>query len=309
MTELSDVFFTLLTDPLQIREGQPVVHPSAIDLYGAYSASPESPALKFTDSDLKDNRDAREALVGRVPSLRADDYSVPLFIPPSALRPAVASAVWLLLRRWSRGRWPFKFFRDRGPKSLRQVSERLEVDPGQMSRVASASAMFSLPALTRFLRSGGYRLAISDADGAALKKWIENEAWRENARATITTAMTGRERLPGRDLPLPTLLPTRPGGVNFERLEALYLEELDQFIENHDVTGVISRPHLYRVRKGERSLSLDMLAMIASELRFSFIFVPILMTMPNWTRPVVHKIRPQITGGPLGVDRRIAEAR
>src|SRR5205823_4046058 len=94
------------------------------------------------------------------------DSNTLLTLPPGALRAGIASAVWLLVRRWGRGNWPLHRFENRKmPKTLRQVAQRLNIDPGHLSRVARGEGTLSLPALSRLLRAGGYRIAVTEDNG------------------------------------------------------------------------------------------------------------------------------------------------
>lgn len=290
MKQVADTFFTLLTDPL-VREGDQLTSsPSVEDLYGARTSS----ALRFGNIDLEDDHEARTTLAARVPGMNTNQYSVPLIIPAFGLRSAVAGAVWLLVRRWSRGRWPFLQFDNRRPKTLRGICQKLDLDSGQMSRVIAGSAMFSLPVLLRVLASGGYRLALTDMNNTALKHWIEGQDWRGAIVSAVRSASAGQPRLPLEELPLPTIVPTSRAVINYGDFERLYLEELDDLIDEHNISGIISRTHLSRVRRSERSLSIDLLATIASELQANFLLLPLLISTRHGMATAGSETKPQV---------------
>src|ERR1044072_1417443 len=203
MIKAESIHFTLLTDVFTRREGLLLPPLSVVDLYGGTPESALPFAINITDSDVKDDFEVRTILAGQVPGLKTDNPSLPLTVPPNALRSTVSMVIWTLMRRWSRGHWPFQFLSNRGPRSLREIGRELAIDPGQITRVISGSAMFSLRKLTMFLRHGGYRLAIlNGGHSQSVAETILSAQWKNSFRSD-----TGPIE---RAAPLPTMIPRAP---------------------------------------------------------------------------------------------------
>jgi len=264
------------------RSGHLFIHPSVANIYGSNDANPEGVSITFTEEDNRDDLEARKLLAVRIPNIETGDRTCPLLIPPFALRAAVSSAVWLLLRRWGRGNWPFARFDHRKPKTLRQVSLNLRIDPGHLSRVGRGVATLSVPAFTRLMRAGGYRMAIiSDLTSPRVfTEQIVGGEWVNVAKATFRNSLM-------REAPVPNLVPAGSADrALYREYEQLYIAELNNFVVADDdelrretpkeegAVKMISPSHLSRVRRGERYFSLDMLAAIGSRLGLSFVLVP-----------------------------------
>jgi len=275
------VSFTLLSDAVLWRPTPPVVHSKVAVLYGQ-TARTDILGIQFSAEDKVDDIQAREMLSRRT-AFKTSNTDMPCLIPPVALRAAVSSVVWTLLRRWGRGNWPMKILSDieSRPKSLRQVSSQLKIDPGHLSRVAKGSATLSLPGLGRLLRAAGYRIGITEIDSEeSICELILSGQWVGRLRHSFTDPLKA-------EAPLPTMIPEKgaPNVQLYNRFENRYLDELAHFIQ-HDQTNdgkligmvatenLVSTSHFYRVVKGERSLSIDMLASLAARIKLAFVFLP-----------------------------------
>jgi transcriptional regulator with XRE-family HTH domain len=271
MRQNGDVYFTLLSDALIQRGGKLAPHPSVAQMYGDNGAT-NSASIHFSNEDRNDDFDARSLLGDRVDQFDARDSSTLLTLPPVALRAGIASAVWVLIRRWGRGNWPLHRFEHRTmPKTLRQVAQGMNIDPGHLSRVARGEGTLSLPTLSRLLRAGGYRIAVMEDNSAdRLVELILSGEWVTTARTSFATPLL-------REAPLPLLVPDKnvTNSRFYDQRERKYLEELDHFIRNAEsLADTVSLSQLSRVRNGQRSLSVDMLAAIGMSLRLRFVFIP-----------------------------------
>jgi len=278
MISANTLCFTVLTDAVSNWSAKPTFYESVAELYGQGHDAKHS--ILISESDLKDDLEARRILGAHCSGLETSDISNPLVVPPLTLRRAVSMVMWLLVRRWGRGRWPFALFNNRGPRSLRTLSRELDIDAGQLSRVMSGNGTLSLPSLTRVLRFAGYRLAVGRLGGSRLLgEAIRGGTWR--------SAADQNGSLLEREGPPPTLLPVGGSSYDYGKRESFYLIELNEIAEKAKASSdnrplqIVSRSHFYRVRRGQSYFSIDMLVTIAEEFDLEFMFLPMPMGIPN----------------------------